>query len=60
MPGGLSASKSSVVATIQTYRPGVAIAGVRLNYPSTGKARIYLTKVASATATTPVGWLVLD
>jgi hypothetical protein len=60
VPGGLSTSKSVVIATIQTYRPGVAIAGVRLNYPSTGKARIYLTKVASTAATTPVGWLVLD
>jgi hypothetical protein len=58
--GGLSTSQSTVIATIQAYRPGVAIAGVRLNYPSAGKARIYLTKVASTAASTPVGWLVLD
>jgi hypothetical protein len=60
VPGGLSASKSSVIATIQAYRPGVAVSCVRLNYPSAGKARIYLTKVASTTHTTPVGWLVID
>lgn len=59
VPGGLSTTTSSVLATIQRYRRGVAIAGVRLNYPSTGKARIYLTKIASTTATTPVAWFVI-
>ncbi len=58
VPGGLHSS-AAVLATIQTYRSGVAVAGVRLNYPWTGKARIYLTKVASTTATTPVGWFVV-
>lgn len=59
VPGGLSTTTSSVLATIQTYRSGVAVAGVRLNYPSAGKARIYLTKIASTTATTPIGWFVI-
>ena len=61
VPGGLSTTTSSVIATIQTYRSGVAVAvaGVRLNYPSAGKARIYLTKIASTTATTPIGWFVI-
>ena len=57
--GGLSTSTSVVLATIQTYRPGVAVAGVRLNYPATGKARVYLTRIASTTETTPIGWFVL-
>jgi hypothetical protein len=60
VPGGLTTGTSMVIATIQAYRSGVAVSGVRLNYPSAGKARIYLTKVASTTATTPVGWIVLD
>jgi hypothetical protein len=59
VPGGLSTTTSSLLATIQTYRGGVAVSGVRLNYPSAGKARIYLTKIASATATTPIGWFVI-
>ena len=57
--GGLTAS-SVVHATLQTYRAGVAIAAVRLNYPVAGKARIYLTKVASTTAATAVGWFVAE
>jgi hypothetical protein len=59
VPGGLSTTTSSILATIQTYRSGVSVAGVRLNYPSAGKARIYLTHIASTTATTPVGWFVI-
>lgn len=59
VPGGLTAS-SVVLATIQTYRAGVSVAGVRRNYPSAGRARIYLTKVASASASTPVGWMVIS
>jgi hypothetical protein len=39
--------------------PGVYVAAVRPNYPVTGKARIYLNKVASTTASTAVGWLVV-
>jgi hypothetical protein len=35
VPGGLHSS-AAVLATIQTDRPGVAVAGVRLNDPSTG------------------------
>jgi hypothetical protein len=57
--GGLT-SHSVVHATLQTYRSGVAVAAVRVNYPSAGKARIYLTKVASASAGTYVGWLVAE
>ena len=56
--GGIAAT-AFVVATLQTHVAGVAIEGVRLNYPSTGKARIYLSKVASTTTTTPVGWLAI-
>jgi hypothetical protein len=59
VPGGLSTTTSSVLATIQTYRSGVSVGCVRLNYPTTGKARIYLTKIASTTASTPVGWFVI-
>ena len=57
--GGLT-THSVIHATLQTYRTGVAIAAVRINYPSTGKARIYLTKVASTTASTYVGWFVAE
>jgi hypothetical protein len=57
--GGLT-SRSVVHATLQTYRAGVAIAAVRRNYPSTGKARIHLTKVASSTSSTYVGWFVAE
>jgi hypothetical protein len=57
--GGLT-SRSVVHATLQTYRRGVAVAAVRKNYPSAGKARIYLTQVASTTANTYVGWFVAE
>ncbi len=57
--GGLAAN-SVVSATLQTYRAGVGIAAVRTNYPVAGKARIYLTKVASTTAATSVGWFVAE
>jgi hypothetical protein len=59
VPGGLD-SRSVIHATLQTYRAGVAIAAVRRNYPSAGKARIYLTKVASTTKNTYVGWFVAE
>jgi hypothetical protein len=58
VPGGLTSS-AVVLATIQMNRTGVYIRGVRPNYPTTGKARIYLNKVASTSTTTPVGWLVV-
>ena len=48
-----------ILATLQRYRPGVYVAAVRGNYPSKGKARIYLNKVASSTHNTPVTWFVL-
>jgi hypothetical protein len=55
--GGLSSS-ASVLATLQAYRSGVYVTAVRSNYPSAGKARIYLNKIASTTSTTPVAWFV--
>lgn len=58
VPGGLSSS-ANVLATLQSYRAGVYVAAVRTNYPTSGKARIYLSKVASTSATTPVAWFVL-
>ena len=57
--GGMT-SHSMVHATLQTYRSGVSIAAVRINYPTAGKARIYLTKVASTTASTYVAWFVAE
>jgi len=59
VPGGIAAN-SVVHATLQTYRAGVSIAAVRTNYPVAGKARIYLTKVASTTVSTSVGWFVAE
>ncbi len=49
---------SAIVATIQGYRPGVAVSSVRVHYPKANKARIYLTKVASHSNKTPVAWFV--
>jgi len=57
--GGLT-SKSVVLATLQTHRAGVAVAAVRVNYPSAGKARIYLTKVGSTSSGSLVGWFVAE
>lgn len=57
--GGISA-KTIIHATIQVYRPGVAVACVRPNYPSAGKARIYLTKVASTSQATAVAWIATE
>ena len=52
--GGI-ASNTIITATLQAYRAGVSVAGVRPNYPSAGKARIYLTK--APTSATAVGWM---
>jgi hypothetical protein len=57
--GGLN-SKSVILATLQTHRAGVAVAAVRLNYPSAGRARIYLTKVGSTASGTWVSWFVAE
>jgi hypothetical protein len=54
--GGLP-SGSMAFATLQGYQSGLAVAGVRLNYPSAGKLRIYLTK--ATTASIKASWLVL-
>jgi hypothetical protein len=59
-PVGGIGTTTVVTATIQTYRAGVAVSGARLNYPSTGVVRIYLTKVASTTGVTPVGWIATE
>jgi hypothetical protein len=56
--GGL-ASTAAIVATLQVPRGTCTVTSVRVNYPSAGKARIYLSKVASTTATTPVGYFVI-
>jgi len=58
VPGGLSGTPLPF-ATLQVYVPGVWIAAVRPNFPSTGVMRIYLNKVASTTVATPLSWLVL-
>jgi hypothetical protein len=56
---GLSAT-SNMLATLQLFRTGVWVAAVRPAFPSSGKARIYLNKVASTTGGTPVAWWVFD
>lgn len=56
--GGL-ATTALVLATLQTPRGSACVASVRTNYPTAGKARIYLNKVASTTASTYVAWIVL-
>lgn len=55
-PTGGIPSGCGIVATLQTYRSGVYVAAVRLNYPTAGKARIQLNKVASTTSSTAVAW----
>jgi len=39
---------------------GFAGAAARKNYPTTGKVRIYLTKVASTSTAIKVGWFVVE
>jgi hypothetical protein len=58
VPGGLSSS-ANVLATLQYKRGSVHVLAARPNYPSSGKVRIYLSDVASTTATTPLAWFVL-
>jgi hypothetical protein len=58
VPGGLDGSPN-ILATLQLLRPGVYVAAVRPNFPSAGIARVYLNKVASPTAVTPVAWFVI-
>lgn len=53
--GGLS-SAANVLATLQTHRSGVWVEACRRNYPSSGKVRIYLNKVASAHHSTSLAW----
>ena len=56
--GGL-AGTPLCFATIQTRRSGVHVETVRPNYPSAGKLRIYLNKVASSTSATSIAWMVM-
>jgi hypothetical protein len=58
VPGGLTTA-ANIFVTLQAFRSGVYVAAVRSNFPSAGRCRIYLNKVASATLTTPVAWFVL-
>ena len=58
VPGGL-ASTAAVLATLQAFRSGVWVMSARVNYPTAGKVRINLNKVASTTASTPLAWFVL-
>jgi len=58
VPGGLGAT-AFVVATLQYPRTGVWVRSARINYPASGQVRIQLNKVASTTASTPVGWFVV-
>jgi hypothetical protein len=58
VPGGLP-SGSSVLATLQYKRGSVHVLAARPNYPSLGKCRIYLSAIASTTASTPLAWFVL-
>jgi hypothetical protein len=55
--GGL-AGTPLCFATLRSYRPGVYVAAIRANYPTSGKARIYLNKAVSST--TNVSWFVLN
>ncbi|MCI4353965.1 MAG: hypothetical protein L3K06_01195 [Thermoplasmata archaeon] len=57
VPGGLGGTPLGF-ANLITYRSGTFVTAVRLNYPSSGRVRIYLNK--SVTGTTFVAWLVLD
>lgn len=57
--GGLGGSPN-ILATLQKKRSGVWVIAVRRNYPSNGKARIYLNKVASTTSSTPLAWFAFD
>lgn len=58
VPGGLAGTPLPF-ATLQVFRSGVQVAAVRPNVPSAGVMRIYLNKVASTTAATPISWVVL-
>jgi len=57
VPGGLGGTPLCF-ANLSSYRVGVAVAAVRPNWPSSGKIRIYLTRVV--TRSTSVSWMVMD
>jgi hypothetical protein len=58
VPGGLSGS-ANVLATLQIKRGGIHVLAARPNYPAAGQVRIYISDVASTTASTPLAWFVL-
>lgn len=45
-------------ANLMSYRSGIHVAAVRANYPTTGKARIYLNRAVSNP--TYVAWFVVN
>jgi hypothetical protein len=57
VPGGLGGTPL-VFAVLQVARTGVWVIAARPNWPTTGKIRIYLNKVASTSGTTAVAWFV--
>ena len=57
VPGGLSGTPQ-VFAMMEYGRSGAWVVAARPNYPTTGKIRIYMNKVASTTASTPIAWFV--
>jgi hypothetical protein len=59
VPGGI-ATTSMVFAVMQVKRTGVWVVAARPAWPSAGLLRIYLNKVGSTTAATPVAWFVLS
>jgi len=57
--GGIS-SASLCFANLAIYKSGVWVTAVRPNWPTAGKMRIYINKVASTTSSTAISWLVLE
>jgi len=58
VPSGLATA--NILAMLQYPRSGVWVRACRRNYPSLDYVRIYLNKVASTTAGTPVAWFVFE
>ena len=56
-PAGGLGGTPLIFATLQYYRSGTYVVGVRANWPSTGKFRIYLNK--PLTSSTYVAWIVV-
>ena len=58
VPDGLTAA-TFLVATPMVNRPGVHVQSAVPNL-ATGKVRIYLNRVASLSASTPIGWFAIN